>query len=82
MLWIHKFNKKNITSIEFNDYISQLNLKELKDFINLDELILPLSINSILGSYNIYIPKLKNLECDPKLLLYFKGISLEIYSIH
>ena len=82
MLWIHKFNKKNITSIEFNDYISQLNLKELKDFINLDELILPLSINSILGSYNIYIPKLKNLECDPKLLLYFNGISLEIYSIH
>ena len=80
--WLHKFNKKNITSIEFNDNISQLNLRELKDFVNLDELILPLGINSILGSYNLYIPKLRKLECDSKLLLYFKEISLEKYSIH
>ena len=80
--WINKFNKNNIISIEFNDNIFQLNLNILKNFINLVELHLPLTINSIIGTYKKNIPNVKILECDPKLLKYFDGISLEQYIIH
>ncbi len=55
--WINKFNPKNIISLEFNDNISQLNLNILNNFINLEELHLPLSINRIFGKFNI--PKIK-----------------------
>ena len=81
--WLNKFNSKNIISIEFNDVkILYFDLKLLKNFINLNELHLPLSINKIIGSYKIYTPKLKKLECSPKLLIYFKGISLDAFYIH
>jgi len=80
--WINKFNRNNIISIEFNDNIFHLNLNILKNFVNLNELHLPLTINSIKGEYKSNIPNLKILECDPKLLRYFEGISLESYIIH
>ena len=80
--WINKFNQNNITSIEFNDNIYELNLNLLKNFINLNELHLPLTINNIIGSYVLNIPNLKILECDPKLLKYFNGINLDMYLIH
>ena len=80
--WINKFNQNNITSIEFNDNIYELNLNLLKNFINLNELHLPLTINNIIGSYVLNIPNLKILECDPKLLKYFNGINLDKYLIH
>ena len=41
-----------------------------------------MTINSIIGTYKRNIPNLKILECDPKLLSYFEGISLEKYIIH
>ena len=63
-----------------NDNISQLNLNLLNNFVNLEELHLPLSINNIFGKLNI--PNLKKLECHPKLLKYFKGINLDFYMIH
>ena len=63
-----------------NDNISQLNLNLLNNFVNLEELHLPLSINNIFGKLNI--PNLKKLECHPKLLKYFKGINLDFYIIH
>ena len=48
----------------------------------MNELHLPLTINSIKGDYKKNIPNLKILECDPKLLRYFDGISLDDYIIH
>ena len=80
--WLNKFNTNNIISIEFNDNISELDLNLLKDFKNLNELHLPLSINKIKGLYNKNIPNLIKLECDPKLLIYFENISLKLYIIH
>jgi len=80
--WINKFNRNNIISIEFNDNIFHLNLNIFKNFVNLNELHLPLTIHSIKGEYKRDIPNLKILECDPKLLRYFDGISLDHYIIH
>lgn len=80
--WLNKFNKNNIMSIEFNDNISVINLKSLREFINLKEIHLPLSIETIKGADLKYIPKVNMLECDPKLLADFNEINLEYYIVN
>ena len=79
--WIHKFNKNHITSISFNNNLIELNLNLFQNFPNLTELSIPLSVKKIKGSYEINLPKLKELECPPHLLQYFPGIQLEKYRI-
>ena len=45
--WKNKFNINKIISLELNDNIYQFNLNLLNNFINLEDLHLPLSINNI-----------------------------------
>ena len=78
--WKNKFNINKIISLELNDNIYQFNLNLLNNFINLEDLHLPLSINNIYEKLNI--PKLKKLQCHLKLLKYLKGINLDFYMIH